>query len=1000
MLGVVSVRGENAVLAGRALGGRRARLVLVALAVANGALSGERLAQIVWGDDLPPTWPVALRGVVSGLRTACRPLGGADQQLIATTPSGYSLAEGVLVDVAQADAEVTLARQLLLEGRYRTVAELMEPLTRLTGDQLLAGEDADWLVPCRREVDANALRARELLVEACSQLGDHHRAIETARRGVDRQPLEESLHRALIAALARSGDRAGAAAAYEKCRALLADELGVDPSAETVEVYLSALRGSGDTAIAPVPVAVTSFVGRERELAELEAVLARPGLVTITGQGGVGKSRVAARVAAGRAGFDGGRLWVSLAPVTDDELVASSVALEVGVAFGTGDPATALADRLAPLGRVLLVLDGCEGVPDGAASLIVALLGRAPLLTVLATSRTPLAVDGETVLVLHPLPPPTTDEQLETNGQVRLLADRVREAGGTLQLDGGAAPHLITLCERCGGLPLALELVAAHLASMPAGDLVDHLADSAPVPQDSLRAIARSSYLALDDDEAALFRRLAVLDGPVGLPMIRHALAYPPVTPIRVVRILRELTARGLLTVDRTSAHWRYQQDDDLHRFAAELLAERGEERTGYAQLADAVRARLPEDARTAPAAFREQIDEIRGSVRSLLAAGISGRADIDRCQELAFRLHRYFAATSLHEGRYWLDRLLTAHPSGPWAAYGTYALGYLSYWAGDTERAMHELQAAVAQLDGERDSYRARALIFLAGLLDDTDRGAEAIEHVRLSIEAAASHDVDLQCSAAMGMGSVLAERGDAAAAHYAQDAIALCRRGGSVDQLAIALPTAATICWQVGELESARSYIAEALPLNAGSARIARVVLLSAAAGVALADGDIAAALEYGTTADREGTELGVEREVPLIRAVLARALLAHGNLLAAARHAAAALEAALAMPIDAPLAIGLETAALVLSSSAAPTFATSERDIAEFLVSAAAVRTRGDRPAPPTLARAVEALRTRVRVGDVAVTVAPSDAAVRARERLAGFANALAVAAQAST
>ena len=100
----------------------------------------------------------------------------------------------------------------------------------------------------------------------------------------------------------------------------------------------------------------------------------------------------------------------------------------------------------------------------------------------------------------------------------------------------------------------------------------------------------------------------------------------------------------------------------------------------------------------------------------------------------------------------------------------------------------MRELETAVAVLDGSRDSYRARALIYLAGLLDDTDRGTEAIEHVRLSIEAAAAHDVDLQCSAAMGMGSVLAERGDPAAAGYAHDAIALCRRGGSVEQLAIA--------------------------------------------------------------------------------------------------------------------------------------------------------------------------------------------------------------------
>ena len=955
MLGAVTVRGAAAEASGQALGGRRGRVALVALALSGGHVPADRLAATIWGDDLPPTWQTALRGVVRGLRSACAAAGGGGQRLIATTPSGYRLADGVTVDTERAARDVRRAAALLAEGRLQAAADLAEPVSGLAGDQLLPGEDGDWLGPHRRAVEATALHAAQLLTRACTGLGDHHRAVQTARRTVARHPLDESTHRSLIAALDRAGDRAGAVQAYEQCRSVLGEHLGIDPSAETVHVYLEALRDQAGGAPARVPAETTSFIGREADLAALAGAVTGPGLVTVTGKGGVGKSRLAIRIASRRGGFDGGRLWVPLAAVAEDALVATSVALEIGVQLGTEDAALAVADHLAPLGRVLLVLDGCEGVVDGVASLVATLLARAPLLTIVTTSRVPLSVEGERLLLITPLPAPDSAASLRRSGQVRLLADRVRESGGDLRVDADAAPHLLALCRRCRGLPLALELVAAQLTVMPAGDLLDHLHD---VLGDAggLRSIASSSYRLLDPDEAIVFRRMAVLDGPVGLQLARQVVSGDGIAPVRVVRILRELTARGLLSVDQSGPRWRYEQDDDLHRFARELLIERGEEAAAYERLAGALRGRLPDDARAAPAPFQADITDMLGSVRSLFGAALAGRASLDRCQELAFRLHRYFATTNVSEGCFWLSRLLAEQPSGPWAAYATFALGYLRYWSGDTAAAMSDLQSAVRMLAGARDSYRARALIFLAGLLDDVDRGAEAVEHVRLSIEAAAPFDVDVQVSAAMGMGSVLAERGDPAAAGYAGDAIDLCRRSGSREQAMIALPTAAMVCWQVGALEEARAYVAEALPLHGVTHSISRVVLLSTAAGVALADGDLDAAAEFATTADREASELGVEREAPLIRAVLARALLARDDLIGAARCAAAVLEATQAMPLSFPFALGLETAALVLHAAGVG----GDRALGEFLATAALIRRAGDRPAPATLGRAVTELR----------------------------------------
>jgi predicted ATPase len=959
LLGTCGVSAGGRTVAGAALGGRRARVVLAALALADGALAADQLAAAVWGERPPASWPVALRGVVRALRTALGPVGGDGQRVVVTTPAGYTLAAGTTVDVKQAAAAARAASALLADGRYSAALEAAEPAAAVRGAQLLAEEDATWLAPHRAAVDEIARDALLVVAAAASALRDHARAVAAARRAVAAYPLDERAHRTLIRALDQAGDRAGAVQAYEQCRTVLGDELGIDPSAETVAAYLAALQDQFGSAVARVPAPTTSFVGRAAQVAALTDAVAEPGLVTLTGPGGVGKSRLAAHVAA-RADVPGARLWVPLASVAQDALVAPTVALELGLTAGVEDAASALARHLAPLGRTLLVLDGADPVPDGTASLAAALAESCPLLTVVVTCRVPIAVAGERVLAVPPLPGPDGDEPAEEHPQVRLLRDRVRSGGGTFELDEIDAGALRALCERCAGLPLALELAAAQLTEMSIGDLLDQLATGRG---EQVRAVARSSYELLDADEAAVFRRFAVLDGAVNLPFLRNVVAGEDIPPVRVVRILRELGARGLVSVEQSGPRWRYSQDDDLHRFARELLAEEGRELATFDRLADAVRALLPDDPRAAPAPFAAQVSAVLGCVRSLFGAALSGHADRDRCLELAFRLHRYWAATSVAEGRFWLTRLLDiAAADSPWRRYATYALGYLSYWAGDTEPALRDLAAAVVLFSDEPDPYLARALIYLAGLLDDTDRPAEALEYVRRAMAAAEPFGTDLYVAAAMGLGSVLSERGDPAAARYAAEAVTRCRVDGSDEQLAALLPTAAMVCWQVGALDQARAYAAEARPMHADHKRIARVVLLSTSAGLALADGDIDAAAEYGHAADAEGSELGIEREMPLIRAVLARTLLRRGDLAGAASTALACVDSAAAMTIGFPLATGLETAALVGAACAA-----APDDLAALLGTAAELRAAGDRPPPATLRADIDRLAGAAPRGD---------------------------------
>jgi predicted ATPase/DNA-binding SARP family transcriptional activator len=1008
VIGAGAVRRGNAAVAGLELGGRRARVALAALALTDGPVPADRLAALIWSNAPPPTWPAALRGVIRSLRTALDAIQAGGQRLIVTTPSGYCLAAGASVDLDLAEAALAEASTLAGHGRHEAAIAAAEPVTAISGDQLLPGEDGSWLAPHRGLADALALRAQELVAESASALGNHHRAVAEGRRAVTASPLNERSHRILFRALHGAGDRAGVVQAYEACREILAEQLGVDPALETIDAYLTAIGsataggqsgagttgGTGPGQAARVPQPTSAFFGRAAEAVALTAAIGEPGLVTVAGRGGVGKTRLViqvARAAATATALSGGRLWVSLAAIDRDELVAAEAAMSLGLPVGTDDATALIASHLAPLGRAMLVLDGCEAALDGTASLAAGLLAACPALTLVVTSRVPLSVETERVIGIAVFPPPVyrSWQELAASDTVRLLADRARRGGGELALDEAITPFVAELCQRCGGLPLAIELAGAQLAAMSVPDLLDHLPELAVESADRVRAIAESSYALLHPDEATVFRRLAVLDGPVALPFLREVVAGGTITPVRLVRILRELTARGLLTVDRSGPRWRYQQDDDLHRMARELLDASGdtpgsEASEVTARLADAVSAIVPADAKAPPGPYLDEISEVISAVRSLLGSAADGNFDLGRALDIAFRLHRYWAATNVAEGRFWLSRLLADAPVGLGTAHASYALGYLGYWAGDTAAAAADLRSAADQLRGQPDEYAARALIYLGGLSDDMDRGEEALGYVRRAIAAAAPFGPDLQVGAAIGMGCVLAERASPEAASFAAEAIALCRRSGSPEQLAATLPTAAMVCWQVGDLDAARGYISEATPLLAGSRRIARVVLRSAAAGIALADGDLSAAVELGTAAEADARELGIDRELPLILCVLARAMLAGGNTTGAAARAADAIAAARSLSYTFPMALCLETAALVvlhpaiviqpgvvdpagragtaigdhgIEQTAADAGALAEAS-GGLLAAAAAIRARGDRPGPVTMSAAVAA------------------------------------------
>ena len=972
VLGAVSVTAGGGDLSGHALGGRRARLAIVALALADGPVPSERLAAMIWGDELPLSWKPALRGIVRSIRGAVAGIGVADDQLVVTAPAGYALAPGVAVDVRQAASALEGALLRLGDSRPDAALSLLLAPSELSPDLFLPSEDLQWVNEERRALSELRRSAREALVVAAGRTGDHRRAVRIARELVADDPTDENAHRTLIAALDRDGDRVGAVQAYEYCRTTLADQLGIDPSGETVAVYLAALRSSAPTTIGRLPTTESAFVGRGRELAAIAQAFDHSRLVTLTGRGGIGKSRLALAFAS--SSRDGETLWVQLGSSTSDELLAADVARGLG-APPEPDPLAALLAAIAPRGQTLLVLDGCDEVADGVATLTTSLISACPELVILCTSRAPLHTTTERVLSVGGLGSGTDGDPGDA---ALLLVQRIRESGLEVKGTAHESESLARLAGRGFGVPLAIELLAAQLREISIDDLLDDVPESEG-PSDQVRSILDYGYSGLTSDEAAVFRRCSILDGPVSLGLLRGLVVSADVPSTRVARLLGELSARGLLHVDRSGPRWRYEQHDDVRAYARALLRASGEESATFALLAATLRGMLPEDARATPGPFVAAITEALPSIRSLFGAALDGRASSSDALELAFRLHRYYAATSVSEGRFWLARLLASAGETPWTGLATFALGYLSYWAGDGEAAFTALRSCVDLLRGVEDSYAGRALIFLGGIADDLDRGDEGVAFVREAIRIAEGlGDHNLHVGATIGVGSLLAERVDSTAVEFASAAIELCREHGSEEQLLITLPTAAMIAWQVGDFESARTFAREAQPVLAGDPRIARVVLLVAMAGLALAEGDAEDAGRLASSADSLGTELGVERELPLARCLLARARLSQGDLHGASAAVESAFAVAAAMNLGTAFPLCLETAALVGN-----VVGVDAGELATALESARVMREHGSRPPAASLQHDIEELRATL---PEAVALPAREAAALATEMLA--------------
>ncbi|MFC0062724.1 BTAD domain-containing putative transcriptional regulator [Umezawaea endophytica] len=535
------------------VGGPRPRALLVMLLLDAGrVVEVERLVVGQYGDEAPVGAANAVQAQVSRLRRVVpvRFHGG-----------GYRL------DVDPDDVDASRFERLAAEGR-----RLLDAGAHAQAVVVLREALGLWRGPALVDLPRDPVRAERLeelrltAVEDLAAALPGGGSVAELRALVAAHPLRERLRTRLLRALEAAGRRGEALAEFESARRLLADELGADPSPELAAAHLEILRADRP-ARRRVPAQLTSFTGRDAELARLRE-LRDARLVTITGPGGIGKTRLAVESVAGRDAC-----FVDLAPLTDGDQVPWAVLTALGLRSGSVPPDRVL---VAALDRDLLVLDNCEHVVDAVAGLARTLLTECPSLSVLATSREPLGLTGEVLLPLAPL---------DTTPAVRLFTDRAAAVRPGFAVDAGTADAVVAICAALDGLPLAIELAAARLRQFTAAEIAVRLRED-----DRFRLLSRG-----DRTAAARHRTLtAVVEwswdllGPEEREVARRFAVFTDGAPLAAVEavcggsedVLADLVDRSFVETDGE----RYRMLDTIRLFCADRLTDAADLRRAHAR--------------------------------------------------------------------------------------------------------------------------------------------------------------------------------------------------------------------------------------------------------------------------------------------------------------------------------------------------------------------------------------------------------------------------------
>lgn len=642
MLGPFEVRTEGG--APTDVPGARLRGLLAALALEPGhVVPKATLVDWIWGENPPADAANALQRLVSRLRKVL-PDGTVDGQA-----NGYRLT--VAPDAVDAVRFQRLVSQAREEADPRRLREALA-LWRGGAMQDVGLLDSAAFDAAVTRLEGLRLAALEDRFDAEISLGHGAEIVTQLTDLVVAHPVRERLVAALMRALAATGRDTEALLLYQRTRETLADELGVDPSPELSAVHVALLRGElgrrEETRRTNLRAELTSYVGKDADVAAVRELVAGHRLTTLIGPGGSGKTRLATETARTVLGDQPDGVWlVELAPVGSDGDVAQATlaALKLRDSLLGEAPDAEPTDRVIAALRdraMVLVLDNCEHVIESAATFAHRVLGECRRLRILATSREPLGITGEALWPVAPLVLPAEDadaDKIESSPAVRLLRDRAGAVRKDLAADAGTSSTLARICRALDGMPLAIELAAARLRTMSLDQLAHRLDDrfrlltggsrTALPRHRTLRAMVDWSWELLTDAERAALRRLSVFAGGASQEAAERVCAGDAVDAWEVLDLLTALTEKSLVVAEGDAAP-RYRMLGTIKEYAQQRLAEAGE--TDLARRAHL--AHFTELAETADphlrgaeqlewlAALEVEHDNIVAAMRGALAAG------------------------------------------------------------------------------------------------------------------------------------------------------------------------------------------------------------------------------------------------------------------------------------------------------------------------------------------------------------------------------------------